>query len=92
MREHNRAKKRLDGIINFLNTMNDFCRASLICTLILSAAEFMIIIGNMIYDISQSTYPIAEIYIPMVQQVLIFAVIMMLFTFIFDFVARKSKA
>ena len=92
MRRKKSVREHASGLVYFLDTVDPFCKKMIICTLLITFIELLTIGVKIVYGIYGGTVPLPAVYIPIVKNILIFAVIMFFFAFLFDSLARKEES
>ena len=91
MRKTATNKTRLQGLKSFLGTMDDFGKAMLFASLSITVIELWAVLISIILEYRSGVLPIDILYIPVLKQILSFAVISVFLSFAFDLAARKEN-
>ena len=84
--------RHIDAFGGFLNTINPFCQRMIVCTFLITLGELIIIAFKLGFKIMSGENILPAVYIPIIQNIMIFVVMMLFFAFLFDFASRREDS
>ncbi len=75
-------------IQTYLDSIDRFCSVMLKCALFITLAELTVIMSFIISEVTSGVKPLFAVYIPLIQTVFTFAILMTMFALLFDTLKR----